>query len=246
MRPAFSIVTVCFNAAESLEETLKSVFCQTCQDFEYIIIDGASRDGTTGIIESYRDRFSVVVSEPDNGLYDAMNKAIERVSGSFVLFLNAGDLLSNEHVLEKVRDAATKHDYASLIYGDYTVCSERGIKYIDCKNALAGLKRDFYFCHQAIFFGRDYLENFDLRYRIKADYDLVIRHIGAAGVDSVVYCPFSIVDYALEGFSSAYFWLNLKEGIILHYRRWGLIRVFLNSPVYLKRFLRSLKENFLK
>jgi glycosyltransferase involved in cell wall biosynthesis len=246
IKPTFSVVTVCYNAELFLEKTLKSVFDQSCQDFEYLIIDGESTDGTMDIVGKYRGRFSVVVSEPDAGLYDAMNKAIELVSGSFVLFLNAGDYFADNSILEQVKACADENECASLIYGDYIVYRDSHEKRINCQKAVVSIKRDFYFCHQAIFFGKTHLQKFDLRYQIKADYDLVIRQINAAGEGSAVYCPFPIVKYALEGFSNAFFWLNLRETVILHYRKWGLLRVLCNTPIYLKRYLRSLKENFIK
>ena len=89
--PKFSIITVTYNAEKVLEDTIQSVISQTYHHVEYIIVDGASKDGTLSIIDRYRSRITTVVSEPDKGLYDAMNKAISLASGDYLCFLNAGD-----------------------------------------------------------------------------------------------------------------------------------------------------------
>ena len=89
--PKFSIITVTYNAEKVLEDTILSVISQTYHHVEYIIVDGASKDGTLSIIDRYRSRITTVVSEPDKGLYDAMNKAISLASGDYLCFLNAGD-----------------------------------------------------------------------------------------------------------------------------------------------------------
>ena len=88
-----SVVTVCYNAEESIEETMKSVFSQTYSDIEYIVIDGASTDNTLGVINRFSDySFLKIVSEPDSGLYNAMNKAIRMAQGDYIIFLNSGDM----------------------------------------------------------------------------------------------------------------------------------------------------------
>ena len=97
-----SIVTVCYNAAKDIEETIKSILSQTYDNIEFIVIDGGSTDGTVDIIRKYADRISYWVSEPDNGIYYAMNKAIEVATGDYINFMNAGDLFFDENVLEEV------------------------------------------------------------------------------------------------------------------------------------------------
>lgn len=92
--PKFSVITVTYNAEKVLEDTIQSVIAQTYHHVEYIIVDGASKDGTLSIIDRYRPRIHTVVSEPDKGLYDAMNKGIALASGDYLCFLNAGDCIS--------------------------------------------------------------------------------------------------------------------------------------------------------
>ena len=97
--PLFSIITVSYNAKESIEDTINSIVNQTYSNFEYIIVDGGSTDGTLDIIRKYEDKISYWISEPDNGIYDAMNKGLAICKGEWINFMNSGDLFYNDHVL---------------------------------------------------------------------------------------------------------------------------------------------------
>ena len=97
-----SIITINLNNREGLKKTIESVFVQTFKDFEYIVIDGGSTDGSRELIEQYADRFSYWVSEPDKGIYNAMNKGVRKANGEYALFLNSGDFLIEKDVLQKV------------------------------------------------------------------------------------------------------------------------------------------------
>mgnify|MGYP001033420933 FL=1 len=97
-----SVVTVSYNAVLTIEQTILSVINQTYPNVEYIIIDGGSTDGTVDIIKKYADKIAYWVSEPDKGIYDAMNKGGLKATGDFIQFLNAGDWFENEHVIEKI------------------------------------------------------------------------------------------------------------------------------------------------
>lgn len=99
--PIISVITVCYNAAASLEETMLSVLNQTYDKVEYIVIDGGSKDGTLDIIKKYANRLAYWTSEPDKGIYDAMNKGISKATGNWVNFMNAGDLFIDNEVLSK-------------------------------------------------------------------------------------------------------------------------------------------------
>lgn len=115
--PKFSIITVTYNAANYLEETLKSVFKQTNKDFEYLIIDGASTDKTLDIINRNKENISLLVSEPDKGIYDAMNKGLKLAKGEFVWFLNAGDAIISENFIDKAINLLKKTN-ADVLYGE--------------------------------------------------------------------------------------------------------------------------------
>ena len=100
----FTLITVTYNAGKVLEDTIQSVIFQTYRNVEYIIVDGGSKDNTLEIAAKYRDRISKVISEPDKGLYDAMNKGIRLATGDYVCFLNAGDKLHGADTLAKIVD----------------------------------------------------------------------------------------------------------------------------------------------
>lgn len=123
--PLITIITVNFNDKVGLERTIKNVANQTWKKFEYIIIDGGSSDGSKDIIEKYKDNFDYWVSEPDKGIYNAMNKAIERANGTYLLFLNSGDEFDSLNILEESHDLIHTED---LIYFDVNLVFPDAIK----------------------------------------------------------------------------------------------------------------------
>lgn len=124
-----TVVTVCFNAESIIEETIKSVLSQTYEDIEYIIIDGRSTDSTRQIIDKYADRISKIISEPDKGIYDAMNKGIALATGDYINFMNAGDTFSSN---EAIKEVVLKIDPESdVIYGDSTMIGYDGVSRFD-------------------------------------------------------------------------------------------------------------------
>lgn len=113
-----SVITVCYNAADTLDKTIQSVLGQTYHDMEYIIIDGGSSDGTVEIIRRYANRLAYWVSEPDEGIYDAMNKGIERATGEWINFMNCGDYFYKKNSIETVFNDIDFCNNADVVYGD--------------------------------------------------------------------------------------------------------------------------------
>lgn len=118
-----SIITVNLNDLKGLDKTCASVFSQSNRDFEHIIIDGASVDGSLNYIETHKDKFAYWISEPDNGVYDAMNKGIRQAEGDYVLFLNSGDILYNDDVFSTVKNSLMKD--IDLVYGNLWIEDEK-------------------------------------------------------------------------------------------------------------------------
>ena len=118
-----SIITVCYNSELTIEDTIKSVLSQTYDDIEYIIVDGNSTDSTLNIINKYKDQISTIVSEPDKGIYDAMNKGVELANGELIGIINSDDFYSDKNVIKNVVDTLKKDDsdalYADLVYVDH-------------------------------------------------------------------------------------------------------------------------------
>lgn len=133
MPPLISVVTICYNAKNDLEKTILSVLSQTYQDIEYIIIDGGSTDSTVDIIHKYSERLFYWISEPDKGIYDAMNKGMDRATGSWIIFMNAGDTFCDNEVIKNIFGYNDLSDY-SVIYGDCYVSKLNQLQYLKASN----------------------------------------------------------------------------------------------------------------
>jgi len=164
-----SVVTVCFNAQSLIEKTIQSVISQNFIEKEYVIIDGGSTDETKTIIQSYCRQIDVIVSEPDQGIYNAMNKAIDLVSGEWVIFMNAGDLFADNKVLTNISTYLDSN--IDVLYGNILV--EKGGRLImkDSPSNIKNIHR-MPFCHQAVFTRLSLLEkyHFDEKYALSSDF----------------------------------------------------------------------------
>jgi glycosyltransferase involved in cell wall biosynthesis len=117
--PKFSIITVTYNAAKVLEDTIQSIVTQTYKNLEYIIVDGGSTDETLDIIHKYQEHITTVISEPDQGLYDAMNKGIKLATGDYLCFLNAGDGLHEDDTLLQMVHSINGTALPGVLYGEF-------------------------------------------------------------------------------------------------------------------------------
>ena len=177
-----SIVTVCYNSAQTIEQCLQSVANQTWPDIEHVIIDGASTDGTLEIIKKHTLTQSIVVSEPDNGVYDAMNKGLETATGEYVAFLNSDDLYSRPDAVELVAKKATESN-TDCIMGNVQFFDDESQKLVNrfysaTRFSLWWIKIGIMPPHPGLFFKRKLLKmagGFDESYRISADFDLTAR-----------------------------------------------------------------------
>ena len=173
-KPIISVVTVVYNAAKELPETIRSVKNQSYENIEYIVVDGASTDGTLNVIKENETFIYTWLSEPDNGVYDAMNKALKYATGDWVIFLGAGDILLN--VLHDVAIHLT--DPLTVYYGDvYQPGKHRIYAGRFNRHKLSRINIP----HQAIFYPKQLLteKQFELKYRIMADYVFNIQVYGA-------------------------------------------------------------------
>ena len=170
--PKISVVTVCYNAADTIEETILSVLNQTYDNVEYIIIDGGSTDGTIDIIKKYADHLAYWVSEPDKGIYDAMNKGIDAATGDYINFMNAGDLFPTSSVISDCFSNAELNSV--IIYGDWIEVFGNATM-VKKASPLSHLNSGMVCPHQSLFVSTDYHKKrpFNLKYKIAADYDLV-------------------------------------------------------------------------
>ncbi len=181
--PLLSIITVTYQAGQVLPITLRSAASQSWKDWEHIFIDGGSQDETLQQIESYaRNREQVrYLSEPDRGLYDAMNKGLALARGEYVCFLNAGDSFWAEDTLEKLFTAAPLE--ADVLYGEHVEVDREGRIYPTPRHRpypKGNLRKEHFrtgmrICHQALIVRRSLAPLYDLRYRLAADLDWTIR-----------------------------------------------------------------------
>lgn len=172
--PRVTIVTVCKNAVDSIEKTMKSVVTQSYPNIEYIIIDGASIDGTQDLIKTYKSQLTHFQSESDNGIYDAMNKGIQIATGDWINFMNAGDYFYEKNAVEKI--ISQTNDTISLSYSDVFVQRNDELNIRQHKAIFQyGLYNNV--CHQAVFYNLKKLGKFqfDTQYKISADFDFLLK-----------------------------------------------------------------------
>ena len=169
--PRISVITVSFNSKLIIEETILSVINQTFTNIEYIIVDGGSTDGTIDVIKKYSDRISTWISEPDEGIFDAMNKAVTLCNGEWVYFLNCGDTFFSNFVLEEIFDQ-NSYDNISVIYGSVMAQTKIG-DVCAYSSEISTIVKNLPFCHQGAFTRTDCLKKnqFDKSFKLCADYN---------------------------------------------------------------------------
>ena len=199
-QPKISVITVVRNDVSHIEQTMLSVLNQTYPNVEYIVIDGGSTDGTVDIIMKYADKLAFWVSEPDGGIYPAMNKGLTYVTGEWVNFMNSGDSFAGDCVLEEVFGGKYNLDGKRVIGGNtHKIFADR----IEEMYALDGssIFQELPFCHQSTFvrYSTDYHWSFDYKtYRIAADYKLLYDLAEKFGTDSFCRIDCFIANYRME------------------------------------------------
>ena len=246
-----TIATVTYNAAEVLERTLHSVESQTYPCIEHLVIDGNSTDNTLAILHRYQERNTQnehpheigILSENDNGLYDAMNKALQMATGNYILFLNAGDKLHSNNTIEKVALAAG-HD-AAVVYGDTDIVDNAG-RFL-FKRRLVPPERlswksfrwGMLVCHQAFFARMDIAKDqpYDLSYRFSADFDWCIRVMKQAALQGLplVNVHAVVADYLVGGLTVKNHRKSLCERFRIMSRYYGLVTTVVLHLVFVFR-----------
>lgn len=204
MNKKLTIITVCYNSENYIEETIKSVINQEYKNIEYIIIDGKSTDSTLDIIKNYckLNKFIKYLSEEDNGIYDAMNKGIKLATGEYIFFLNSGDRLFDNKVLSDVSIMTEKN--IDILYGNVvkTLNSKyEVVKYSPLYHLKMIIGRTI--CHQAMFVRRkNFIKygNFDNNFKLASDFDFILRILKKNG--RFKYIDRNIAYYDLSGISS--------------------------------------------
>lgn len=239
LTPKFSVITVTYNAAAVLEDTIQSVITQTYHHVEYIIVDGGSTDGTLDIVAQYRDRIATVVSEPDKGLYDAMNKGMRLATGDYLCFLNAGDSFHEDDTLQSIAHSLTGSTLPDVIYGQTELVDSEGHfvrmrrlsapEHLDWKS----FKQGMLVCHQAFFAKRALAEPYDLRYRFSADFDWCIRVMKRA--QTLHNTHLTLIDYLEEGMTTRNRRASLRERFRIMVKHYGWVSTVLHHAWFVVR-----------
>lgn len=238
MKPRVSVITITYNAGSFLRKTIESIINQTNKEFEYLIVDGSSTDGTISIIQELESRvqkgeFGIKpeqyrwISEPDHGLYDAMNKAIGLAKGDFVWFINAGDKIYSSGTLQQVVDVIEQNPDADVVYGQTIIIGQEdevlGERHriaptnLTKKSLLDGLV----VCHQSVIVRRSIAPQYDLGYKLTADYDWMCRVLDASRKN--VYIDDYLSKFQTAGLSSQRRKQSLKERFVIMKRHFGLL-----------------------
>lgn len=223
--PTFSVITVCYNAETTIEDTIQSVISQTYHHVEYIIVDGASKDRTMEIVNRYRERIAVIVSEPDKGLYDAMNKGIGLATGDYLCFLNAGDSFHEDDTLQQAVHSIHGTQLPDVLYGETALVDREGhflrMRRLSSPDVLTwkSFRMGMLVCHQAFFAKRELAMPYDLRYRFSADFDWCIKIMKKAKV--LHNTRLTLIDYLSEGMTTRNHKASLKERFRIMGRHYG-------------------------
>lgn len=255
--PLISIITITYNAAPVIIPTLESLNAQTFRDFEHLVIDGASKDDTVSIVRKICPD-SFVHSEPDRGLYDAMNKGLRAAKGKYLLFLNAGDALHTPDTLQRYAEATGLNSSripnamdntdsilscADIIYGDTVVVdSDRNFvkpRHLSVPERLTfrSFANGMLVCHQAFMVRRDLAPEYDLQYRFSADYEWTLRCLKAADPDHNVNLHTVTIDYLSDGMTDKNHRASLKERFRIMCRYYGTLPTLLRHFRFLLRHL---------
>ena len=236
MLPKISIITVVYNAVRTLEETILSVINQNFENYEYIIIDGGSTDGTVEIIKKNQDKITLWISESDGGIYEAMNKGVSLSRGEWIYFLGADDLFYNNFVLQNL--SILMLDSSKVYYGN-VLFKNKNIIYDGAFNFFKIATRNI--CHQSILYCRQVFEEFDynLRYKIYADYDLNLKLFNHKKI-SFKHINLTIAIFNDNGLSGL---KTLDQNF--EDDRLKIIKKHLPYYAYIYRFIRSKISNFI-
>ena len=246
--PRLSVITIVYNNVRDIERTLQSVLNQTYSNIEYLVIDGASTDGTLDILKRYESKLTKLISEPDQGIYDAMNKGLALATGDYVLFMNSGDEIYAPQTVEQVFAAA---DDADIYYGETEMYDENWQslgrrrhqvpEVFNWKSFRLGMNVS----HQAIYIKRSLTEPYDLKYQLSSDIDWVIK--AAKKARKTIKVSGYVAKYLVGGMSKKRHRQSLKERFSIFSKHYGFIPNVFNHLIiafkWLSYYLRYSKTN---
>lgn len=231
-QPILSVITIVYNNVEDIERTILSVVNQTYQNIEYIIIDGLSNDGTLDVIHKYENRIARIISEKDEGIYDAMNKGLAIATGDYVIFMNSGDEFFDPATVAAVFASA---DNADIYYGETEMIDDNGQSLGQRRHKAPkqfnwrSFKYGMSVSHQAIYIKRSLVEPYDRQYQLSADIDWILRI--ARKAKTIVNVNRYVAKYLVGGMSKKKHKQSLVERFNIMKKHYGLLPTVFNHVV---------------
>lgn len=216
----FSVITVCFNSAAVLPRAMQSLQAQTCTDYEWVVVDGASHDATMDIVRSFSGAPVNALSEPDGGIYDAMNKAVARARGDYLYFLNSDDALAAPDVLAQAARAIDAAGQPGLLVGRVRFVAASGSSLRSYAHIAPHTVLFDSLCHQAVFARRSLFERFggfDTAYRLAADFDWLARVVRARV--PVAHSELIVADFSAGGAHAQAAAVTMREVLAIRQRQ---------------------------
>lgn len=220
----FSIITITYNNLQGLQNTAQSILKQTYMDYEWIVVDAASTDGTQDFLNTLDTDY---ISEPDTGIYDAMNKGIEKSTGDYLIFMNAGDIFAAPDILDMISENTQNHP--DFIYGDSLETDENCNTHYKAARTYKQYLWGMFTHHQSMLYKRSLIQ--DLRYNtdycIAADYDFTCAFLKKS--DRIIYCPFPICIFEPGGISQQ----KTRQGRLEQFEiRKGYTHILMNYMIF--------------
>lgn len=246
MQPLFSIITVCYNAANTVAATMHSVAQQSCRDYEHLIVDGASKDNTLEVVNELATSNTLVLSEPDDGIYYAMNKGMDHANGKYLIFLNAGDAFHSSYTLEHIASAIMNHGFPGILYGQTDLVDNTGRRiaprHLSAPSVLDynSFAEGMVVCHQAFVVLARIASPYNVAYRYSADYEWCIRCLQHSRKN--VYVPEVLIDYLSEGVTTANHRASLMERFRIMSRYYGTLPTIVRHLLFVPRYLRHRRQ----
>lgn len=242
----FSVITICRNNLKELNQTFESVIAQSEPDYEWIVVDGDSSDGTKDWLLSNPFEFKWI-SEKDMGIYDAMNKGIKMAEGKYLIFMNSGDAFADSDILKRIKSKIlTPSGEPSFIVGDSLDINETGDTYYRKAKDTRLIKRGMITQHQAMFFNREKIRNlfYHLEFKFTADYALICDVIHNSNPDDIVQVDFAICKFSMGGTNEKFRFKALKEDYQIR-RRFLKLSVMEAGLLYMLHFVHTLLKKIM-
>jgi len=230
--PKLSVITVVYNNVRDVERTILSVIGQSYSNIEYLIIDGASTDGTLDVIRKYQDRISILISEKDKGIYDAMNKGLALATGDYILFMNSGDEIYTPDTVSNIFSTSPNAD---IYYGETEMIDDAGNSLGQRRHKVPeqftwkDFKYGMAISHQAIYIKRSLTQSYNPEYQLSADIDWILQV--AKKADKIVNVHQYVAKYLVGGMSKTKHRQSLLERFAIMREHYGLIPTLFNHLV---------------